>query len=196
MRIGMRHQLVRLLGGAVEAERMIDVVRRSERNAGIGAVDRRRRRIEQMLAAGMAAAFEHIEEAHEVAVGVGMGIDQRMPHTGLGGEMHDPWKTMGRKQLLHRLAVGEFDLLETEIGMAGQLAKPRLLQTRIVVSVEIVGSDNGRAVGEQALRHMHSDKSRSARNQDRIRQTSVLPCNPKRPMAGRLDFAAPLDAGF
>ena len=119
-----------------------------------------------------------------------------MPHTGLGGEVHDPRKTMGRKQPLHRFAVGELDFLETEIGMASQLAKSRFLQTRIVIGVEIVGSDDGRTVGEQALRHVHSDESRSARNQNRIRQTSVLPCNPKRPMAGRLAFAAPLDAGF
>ena len=41
MRIGMRHQLVRFLRGAVQAERMIDIVGGAERHFGVGAVDRR-----------------------------------------------------------------------------------------------------------------------------------------------------------
>ena len=39
MRVGMRHQLVRLLGGAVEAHRMIDVVADLEGQSAIAAID-------------------------------------------------------------------------------------------------------------------------------------------------------------
>ena len=76
MRIGMRHQLVGLLGRAVEAQRMINIVRSTKRNTGVGTVDRGGRGVNEMAALRMPATFEHVEEAREVGVNVGMRIDQ------------------------------------------------------------------------------------------------------------------------
>ena len=90
----MRHQFVRLLGRGIEADRMIDIVGVRERQLGVGAIDRRRRRKDQMLAAVVPAAFQHVEEALQVGVDIGVRIAERMAHAGLRGEMHDMRKSV------------------------------------------------------------------------------------------------------
>ena len=77
---------------------MIDVVGGAKRQPGVGAIDRRGRRIDQMPAAVMAAAFQHVDEALQVGIHVGVRIGQRMAHAGLRGEMDDVGKLVRRKQ--------------------------------------------------------------------------------------------------
>ena len=64
------------LGRAVEAQGMINIVGSTKRNTGVGAVDRGGRGVNEMAALRMPATFEHVEEAREVGVNVGMRIDQ------------------------------------------------------------------------------------------------------------------------
>ena len=52
-----------------------------------------------MPACGVPAALEHVEEAGEIGIGIGGGIDQGMaPHAGLRREMHDMGKAVGCEQ--------------------------------------------------------------------------------------------------
>src|ERR1700738_2367139 len=60
MAIGMRHQFVGLFGRSVEADRMFRLVVDRKRQLGIGAVDRRRRRIDQMAASMVPAALQPV----------------------------------------------------------------------------------------------------------------------------------------
>ena len=55
---------------------MIDVVMDRKRHFRIGAVDRRRRRIQEVTAAVVAAAFQDGREAGEIGINIGEGIDQ------------------------------------------------------------------------------------------------------------------------
>jgi len=76
------------------------------------------------------ATLEHIEEAGEIGIGIGMRIDQRMTHAGLCGEMHDGRKAMRGKQFRNGLAIPNIHLREFEIGERLELRNPGLLQTR------------------------------------------------------------------
>ena len=83
MRVGVRHQLVRLLGRGVERQRMIDVLVHGERHLRVRAVHRAGRGVDEVLDAVVPAAFEHVREADDVAVDVGVRILQRVAHAGL-----------------------------------------------------------------------------------------------------------------
>src|SRR5712691_571174 len=159
MRVGMRHQLVGLLGRTVEAERVIDVVRRPERHPGIGAVDRRGRGVDEMPAARVPAALEHVEEAREVGRGIGMGIDQGMPHPGLRREVDDVGEAVLREQGSHGVTVGNVGLLEPKAGNDIELRDARLLQARVVIGIEVVETDHAIAVRQKAASHVHADES-------------------------------------
>ena len=62
----MSHQLVGLLAGGIEVQRMIDVVVDAERHPGVGSVNRAGRSINQMLDPMMTAALQDMQEADQV----------------------------------------------------------------------------------------------------------------------------------
>ena len=99
---------------------MIGAVGGAQRHAGICAVDRRGRCINQMLAAGVSAAFEDVQEPDDVGVGIGVRIVQRMADAGLGGQMDDGVEAIGGKQFAKRRAIGDVALLEVEIRVSGE----------------------------------------------------------------------------
>src|SRR5690606_31030127 len=70
MRIGMRHQLVRLLGGGIQRYRGVDAVFRGERQLGVGPVHRRGGGVDQVLDAAVPATFQDGQHAGEVAIQV------------------------------------------------------------------------------------------------------------------------------
>ena len=80
---------------------MIGFVVHRKRQFGIGAVDRRRRRIDQMAASMMPATFQHIDEALEIGVDIGMRMIDRITHAGLRREMHHPGKAVFGEQAFH-----------------------------------------------------------------------------------------------
>src|SRR5262245_23011403 len=99
-----------------------------------------------MPASPVAAAFEHIEEAREIGIDIGVGIDQGMSHAGLRSEMHDGGKAIRRKQLRHELALGKVGPDEFEIRECLKLRDPGLFQMRIVIGIEVVETDHLMAV--------------------------------------------------
>ena len=97
MAVGVGHQLVGLLGRRVEAERMVDIVVDRERHLGVGAVDRAGRGIDQVPAPLVPAALQHVEEADEVGVDIGVRVLERVAHAGLGREMHHDRRAGSRR---------------------------------------------------------------------------------------------------
>jgi hypothetical protein len=67
----VRHQLVGLLGGGIQRERMIDVLLSENGMPGIGAVHRTGGGVHQVLHGVVPAAFDHVQEAGDVALHVG-----------------------------------------------------------------------------------------------------------------------------
>ena len=121
-----------------------------------------------MAAAGVAAAFQHIDEADEICVHIGMRIDQRMPHAGLRREMDDEGKTMLGEQGRSGGAVRQVQAHEAEILGAGELAQPRLLQLRIVIGREIVDADHLAARLDETARDMKADEASGAGDEDGV----------------------------
>ena len=91
----------------------------------------------------MAAAFEHVEEADEIGLRIGVRIDQRMAHAGLRREMDDVAETVRREQ---RRAIASRSAMSIcsnrNAGKSRELGKPRPLQRRVVIGVEIVEADD------------------------------------------------------
>src|SRR3974390_3400952 len=133
MRIGMRHQLIRLLRRAVETERMIDIVRGGERHFSMGAVERRRGSIEEMATVVVAATFQNIAEADEIGIDIGVWIDQRVANARLRREGYNKGKPMLAKKRGGCRAVREIKPHEFEILRAGKLLQAALFQICIVI---------------------------------------------------------------
>ncbi len=99
----------------------------------------------------MPAAFEDVREAHQVAVHVGVGVDQRVAHAGLGGHVGDLVETLRVKQCLHPVAVGQIKSHEAEIVTAFQLRQPVALELRVVVVIDVVQPNDLVAARQQVF---------------------------------------------
>ena len=118
-----------------------------------------------MAAFDGAATLEHVEEAGQVCIDIGVRIDQRIAHTGLRREMHHIGELMRGEQLGHFGTICDIERLEAKRRKAAQLGEPRLLERGIVVVIEIVDPDDRASLLEQAARHMEPDESRRSGHQ-------------------------------
>ncbi len=125
-----------------------------------------------MPALRVPATFEHVEEAREVGVDIGMWIDQRVTYAGLRSQMHDIGKAMGSEQFRHGPPVGNIDLVELEIGECLEFRDPGLLETRIVIGIEVVDAHHVVSVRQQAPRDVHADESGRPGDENRLLQST------------------------
>src|SRR5215471_1141331 len=109
-----------------------------------------------MLAAVVAAALQHVEEALHVGVDISVRLLQRVPNARLRGEMHDLRKTVLREQGFGCPAIREIELQKAEFWITFQKLQPRLLQFRIVIAVHAVDADDLATLRQQSLRDMKS----------------------------------------
>src|SRR3954451_10612831 len=121
-----------------------------------------------MTAAMMPAPFQHVEEASQIRITIGMRIVDRVAHAGLGSEVDDGRKSMLCKQLIGDCTIGEFELHETELRMLPQDIQPQLLQRRIIVAVQIVEPDNRAAFRQELTSDVKSDETGGTRDKDRL----------------------------
>src|SRR5665811_2013458 len=77
--------------------------RRAPFTARIGAVNGARRGEHEMLHAIMAACFENVEKANQIGLRIVPGMGDRMPHTGLSGEMDHTLRPVLGEQSVDRL---------------------------------------------------------------------------------------------
>jgi hypothetical protein len=164
--VGVRHQLVGLLGRGVEADRVVDVVVLRVGHALVAAVDAGTAGIHEVLDAVVATALEEVHETDHIAVDVGMRILQRVAHTGLGRQIDDPLRPLGGEQGGDAVAVGDVEPGKPEARIGRQARQARFLQRHVVVVVEVVDPDHFVAARQQTLADMHADKSGGAGNQN------------------------------
>ncbi len=108
------------------------------------------------------AALKQIDEADEVGLGIGLRIDERVAHAGLGGEVDDALEVFLAEEFGHARGIGDVELDEAKARMVGQLLQARLLQADVVIVVEVVDADDLVAARQQALGNVHSYKSGGA----------------------------------
>src|SRR6266704_1064684 len=127
-----------------------------------------------MTAFMMPASLQHVEEAFEVGIGVGMRMIDRMTHTGLRREVDDRRKPVFSEQLIDRRTIRQIDLHETEARISAQHLQPRLLQSRVIVSAEIIQADDAAAFGQQLTGDVKADKARRTCDQNCLIRHHIL----------------------
>ena len=116
----------------------------------------------------LAAGLEQNHVAFDVAAQIGVGIDQRIAHPGLGRQVNDPVDVgMRVEQRPDRVPVGDIEAPKGEPVPALQKVQPRLLERHVVVVVEVVDPDHPFAPRQQSLRGMKPDKSGDPGDQHR-----------------------------
>ena len=165
----MCHQLVGLLAGGIQAQRVVDILMDREGHRGIGAIDTGTAGVNQMFDVVMAAAFQDVGKTDDVAVDVGQRIGDRVAHPGLGGQVDDALRPVGGKGGFDVLAVTEVNAQVCVVGvpgMVGVASQPRLLDGGVVVIVVVVDADDVVAPLQQTQDESGADESGSAGNED------------------------------
>jgi hypothetical protein len=116
----------------------------------------------------MPAAFEYVEKGHEIAIRVGMRIDERVSHASLASEVNHIRKTIFPKQRRSHAAVGEVDLLQTECLERREFLEPSLFKARVIIGIEVVDADDDAPILEEPMGHMETDEAGSPGDQDRL----------------------------
>ena len=111
-----------------------------------------------MLDTVMAAAFQNVQGADDVAFDVGMRVLERVTHAGLRGEVDDLLETFLREQRFHRRAVLEIDAHHRERVVVIEKRSARLLQRDVVVVVEVIEAHDRVAALQELLRGVKADE--------------------------------------
>lgn len=119
-----------------------------------------------MLHLMVAAAFENIDEADQIAIHVSVWILDRIANAGLRGEVDDLVEFLFGEQFFHPGAVSHIEFYKAEAGQDGQALEPVFLERHFVVIVEIVEANDLIAARQQAQRSGHADKAGGAGNED------------------------------
>ncbi len=158
-RIGMRHQLVSLLGRRVERQGMIHVLMHREGHLGIGPVNRTGGSVDQMGHVMMPAALQDVGGADHVAVHVGQRVLQAVAHTRLGGQVDNPVKALLGEQRRYRVPLDEVQLDEAKARQGLKPLDARLLECDVVVAAHVVQPDHFVASLEQGAGRVKANKS-------------------------------------
>lgn len=110
--IGMRHQLVGLLGNRIQGHRIVHLVLRRVGHPLVRAVDQRRGGIDQMLHGmtalhGAVASLKNIVKADQIAFDVHIRIGDEVAYTGLHGEIDHHIEFVLCKQRVYQRPVGQ-----------------------------------------------------------------------------------------
>jgi hypothetical protein len=139
---------------------MVHAVVFAEGQAGVAAVHRTAGGIHQVLHPVVAAALEHVAEAHQVGLDVGGGGQ------GLAvGRLAAEGGLQGGAILQAGLDQGEGGAAAG--GQLLQLGQSRALEGGVVVGIEVVEAEHGRAALQQTLAEMKADEAGGAGNQNR-----------------------------
>ena len=114
------------------------------------------------------AAFENIEESHEIAVRIGVRLSERVSHARLAREVNNVGKTMFTEQRRNHAAVGEVDLLETECCERRELGEPRPFEARVIIRIEVIDADHGTALYEEPPGDVEPEEAGRPGDEDRL----------------------------
>ena len=119
-----------------------------------------------MLNLIVAASFEHVQEAHEIALDVRVRMRERVAYAGLRRQVNHALETVFGEQLLDRRAVAKLLAHETETRMLLEPDDARLLERRIVVIVHDIETDHLISASQQPLARVIADETGSAGDQN------------------------------
>ena len=105
--VAVRHELVALLGGGIEAHGVIHIVVGGEGNFCIATVNARRAGINEMFNRIVAAGFENVIESDDIAFNINIRVLNAIAHARLGGEIYYDVKVVLFKETVDEVAVGD-----------------------------------------------------------------------------------------
>src|SRR6056297_1356052 len=112
---------------------MIDASTGRERHLSATAIHAAAAGVRQMRDLGVTTAFQDVQKARDIAVGVSPRMIQRIADAGLSGQMHDAVKPMLLKNFIDRLLVSQVGLDERKILELGKLTQAVTLERHAVV---------------------------------------------------------------
>lgn len=143
--VGGGHELVGLLGGGVERHRRVDAVLLGERHLLVAAVDRTGAGVDEVPDRVVAAGLKDVEEADQVALEVCARVLDGVADARLRGEVNHGIEAVLGEQALDEGGVAQVATHEGEavvcVGL-GQHAQAGVLDTGVVVAVEVVETDD------------------------------------------------------
>ena len=105
----------------------------------------------------VAAALEDVEETDKVAVEIGIGVGDAVADSRLGSEIDDLVEMLVGKEAVKALTVGEVHADKTEV--TAELVKTALLETDVVIVIDVVDSDDLVAALCQQIGKLRADES-------------------------------------
>ena len=152
---------------------MINRVTHRKGRLFVGAIDRGRTGIDEMLEALEGARqFQHDGLAHDVGGNIGKRVLQRIADPRLCRQVYDAGDVL-ISQGHHRVLVGDIGLAKREVLVGGKLRQAGILQARVVIVAEIVDAHDDIAPRQQGVGNCGADKSSRARDQYRRQKVSV-----------------------
>ena len=118
----------------------------------------------------MPTPFQDVHEPDQIRVHVGVGILDRIPDPRLGGEMDHPLRFFPREEGFHAGPVRQIQTVEAKTPMVVQPGQSGLLETDVVVVVEVVEPDDFVAPPQQQFGGVETDEPGRAGHEDFHRQ--------------------------
>lgn len=122
---------------------------------------------------GPPAPLEHVREADEVAVDVGVGVIERGADARLSRQVDDAVEGRLGEERRRRTTVGEVDLYEPEPILPLDLREPVALQLQVAVRTYPVDADHLVAVSQQTPGYVKADEAGRTGDQDRERHRAA-----------------------
>ena len=119
-----------------------------------------------MIDAAVAAALQYVQEPHHIAGHIGVRVDGRVAHAGLGGQIDHALGTALQKEAADTFRVGDVHPGVRIARPRFQPGQPRFLQRHVVIVVEVVDADHLVSPVEQAPGHRRTDEPGGAGDQD------------------------------
>ena len=166
--VGVAHELVGLFGGRIKRDGVVHRLGLRKRQRFVAPVHARGTRVDEVRAAAVIVlaqpqrlslrpnALQNIQKACDVAVDIGMGVGEGVPHPGLGCKVNHSIEGVGIEERSHGGLVFEARLHKGEALRARPFLNARqagLFECGVVIVVEVVEPHHGIAPGQEPLAH-------------------------------------------
>ena len=104
--------------------------------------------------------FENIGVSNKIRADIGGRIVEAVAHPRLCPQMYDPVDRRVSQRGAKRIRIGKVEPMEAEVSpFCRNHREPRLLQLRIVISIEIINPDHRIAARKQGAGDVHADEA-------------------------------------
>src|SRR5690606_19988654 len=115
--------------------------------------------VNEMFDVVVTAALEHVDEADDVAVDVGVRVGDRVAHAGLGGQVDNYRRLALVEEPVEGRSVDEVELAEGEGVVALQAFQTGQLERNVVVVIDVINAHYLVTAGQESLGDVIADET-------------------------------------